>query len=149
MTEQKKNIQRTVLVLVGVMLLILVLFLHKMTTPRFLSQIELKINGLILLNEPIEFSEPLSQSSWWLITSSEKQKQSIQSWLDELPKKIAKNTQVIDHSRFNQPVQFDSMNIPINSVLIINPENQIIAYFKKPLDKYKTQLTYSSVFTHR
>lgn len=51
MNEQQKNIKKTLFILVAVMVTILVLFLNKITTPRYLSNIELKINGLVLIKE--------------------------------------------------------------------------------------------------
>jgi protein SCO1 len=49
---QNKNIVRTILVLVGIIALFLSLFLHKMLSPRILSEPELLANGAV------EFSKP-------------------------------------------------------------------------------------------
>ena len=49
---QKKNIVKTILVLVAIIAVFLSLFLHKMLSPRILSQQELSANGAV------EFSKP-------------------------------------------------------------------------------------------
>lgn len=147
LNTQKKNILKTVAIIVVVMTTILLLFLNKITTPRYLSDIELKINGLILVKEKPQV-EMDNKNTWFLISHTEKQTALIASFLSELKPSIQEKTQALSST---EPLALQlSQHIPHNDVIpIINDKNQLIAYIKPPFDQHKMLLTYSSVYTHR
>ncbi len=70
-SDQKKSVQKTVLIIVAIMATILVLFLNKITTPRYLSNIELKINGLVLQKSMTNAGLDMSaaEGRWVLLVS--------------------------------------------------------------------------------
>jgi len=125
------------------MVMVLALFLNKITTPRYLSDIELKINGLVLIKEPIELNDaqPVNDQ-WLLLTHTEKHQQAASQLVESLPRKIAQYTRV-QESTVSHP------SLESGTILIANPQQEIIAYFTPPFDRNKMKLTYSSVFTHR
>ena len=50
--SQKRGIWLTVIACLVFMAILWGLFFHKITTPRYLSSIELRVNGLVLLEQP-------------------------------------------------------------------------------------------------
>lgn len=149
MQAQQKNIIKTVLILLVVMISILLLFLNKITTARYLSEIELKINGLILLDKPQRIYEVGTGSSWTLVASTPAQKIILDDLEQSLRRSVKESTQIIE-----APIQVQSQ---INKIIpdyaafisILNRERELIGYFKPPFDQHKMLLTYSSVVTHR
>ena len=140
--SQKKNITLTVIAAILFMATVLALFVNKITTPRYLSAIELKINGLVLLEEPIAMSEQGAGEQWLLLVHNAQQQQVANNLLEILPKKITDNTTVINNlQRYS--------NLAQENILIANPSQNIIAYFTPAFEQNKMKLTYSSVFTHR
>ena len=51
-TNQKKNITKTVIILLAIMAVFMVLFLHKMLSPRILNHQQLLANGAVEFNKP-------------------------------------------------------------------------------------------------
>lgn len=51
-TKQKRNIIKTVAILLAIMLTFLGLFLHKLLTPRILNNYELSANGAVVFDKP-------------------------------------------------------------------------------------------------
>ncbi len=156
MTEQvqQKNILKTVLTIVVVMVVILLLFFNKITTPRYLSNIELKINGLILLSQPYSIDENKLKNKqeakeWMLIAVDEEQKKALDDLERKLKKPIKGQTIIVDaDSELRASLSKRLPKFP-ETIAIINPKQQLVAYFKPPFDRNKMLLTYSSVFTHR
>lgn len=149
MDTQKKNIKKTVLIIVVLMSSILLLFLNKITTARYLSNIELKINGLVLLDKAEMLDIKNESAQWLLVANTEKQKELLDEFKPSLRKKAKNATQIV-----LAPIQLQSqLNkfIPnySSNISIINPDHQLIGYLKPPFDEHKMLLTYSSVFTHR
>lgn len=144
--SQQKNIFKTVIITIIVMLVILVLFLNKITTPRYLSDVELKINGLQLLEDsPLVAS---TNTSWQLVAANSQQQQVLSEFVLQLKDRIRRNTQVTNLSEFSN-LSLDNFYPVQEAIGIINPEGQLIAYIKAPFDQQKMILTYSSLITHR
>jgi len=140
--SQKKNITLTVIAAILFMATVLALFINKITTPRYLSTIELKINGLVLLNELVNMQAAEPGEQWILLVHNTQQQKAANALLDSLPKKIANSTAVIENT-------YAYSNLAQENILIANAEQTIIAYFTPTFDRNKMKLTYSSVFTHR
>ncbi|MGS2718402.1 hypothetical protein ACVBE9_09535 [Eionea flava] len=151
--EQQISIKKTVWIIVAVMVTILTLFIHKITTPRYLSQIELKINGLVLFgkNNP-QTIESLSHagSSWMLLVDTEEERQlfkEIMPLLDNSVKTkivVKEEADIGDTQNIQQQIQTSKSIIPL-----IKPNGEYIGYFVSPYDNNKVILTLSSVVTHR
>lgn len=139
---QRKNITLTVIAAILFMIVVLALFFNKMTTPRYLSDIELKINGLILLKPRLMFNDDIGETRWMLLTHNDQQAMAATNLLISLPRKISIDT----ISKKNELI-IDGVNQ--DSIWVVNPDKEIIAYFKPPFDTNKMKLTYSSVFAHR
>ena len=144
--EQKKNITLTVIAAILFMAAVLALFINKITTPRYLSNIELKINDLVLLDEPITLQSPNGSNpqdaQWLLLTHNAEQEKAANALVESLPKKIASLTVVSENT-------VDYPSLDKENIFIVNTDKVIMAYFKPSFDRNKMKLTYSSVFTHR
>ncbi len=153
---QQKNILKTVLTIVVIMVVILLLFFNKITTPRYLSNIELKINGLILLSEPqsltFDSNELITKhqgKEWVLIAVDEEQKKALDILESKLKKPIKSHTIIMDaDSKLQASLSKQLPKFP-ETIAIISPNKQLVAYFKPPFERNKMLLTYSSIFTHR
>lgn len=149
MEVQQKNIVKTIVILLIVMTTILVLFFNKLLTPRYLSDVELRINGLILLENTPPIDIEADKAQWLLVANTQEQKKVLEALYPSLRKKVKNTTKII-----LAPIELQSK---INKVLpsysafiaIINPEKNLIAYFKPPFDEHKMLLTYSSIYAHR
>ena len=144
-SSQHKNIRKTIFVTIGIMTTFLLLFLNKITTPRYLSAIELKVNRLELIS-PIK--KVAAESAYWrFLIMNQEQKQAIEVVLPQLRKKIkAKTMRVSEKSIQDHTIaQYDSAE----HIAIINPAGEMVAYFRPPFDDQKMILTYSSLFTHQ
>lgn len=155
--EQKKSIVKTVVIIVLVMVTILVLFIHKITTPRYLSNIELKINGLVLFDQLVSSNLhsafKADADEWFLVVSNEEDKKILSDFVREFNQKIPNKVTVLDRDFFSEnniviPEEIMSASTQKN-VLLINSSDQYVAYFKPPYDEHKFILTLSSVVTHR
>ncbi len=157
MNTQDKKILKTVVILVAVMLTILGLFLNKITTPRFLSSIELKVNGYILLNANKDGSRKDSENifgaydndKWTIVIIDESQREAITDLLSSLKNPMKSNTDVV---LLNNEIKAKlSQQLPDRDdiIAVVNENNKLSGYFKAPFDNNKMVLTYSSVFTHR
>lgn len=151
--EQQTSIKKTVWIIVAVMVTILTLFIHKITTPRYLSQIELKINGLVLLgknNSQVIESLGNTGSSWMLLVDNEEERQlfkDIMPLLDNSVKTkivIKEEMDIGAAQEIQQQIQTSKSTIPL-----IKPNGEYIGYFVSPYDNNKVILTLSSVVTHR
>ncbi len=147
--SQSKNITKTVLILVAVMATILALFLNKITTPRYLSDIELKINGLILLKDKHRqvMSSKLqhSQLQWMLVAQNAADQKVLEDFLSQVKKSIRKKMVVAELNSIVLPPNI----FPQDAILLVNPQGQWVAYVKPPYQYPKMLLTLSSVITHR
>lgn len=149
MQSQQKNIIKTVLIIVILMVTILLLFLNKIATARYLSDIELKINGLILLDSPQTMEMPQSDAKWILVASTPEQKK----LLDEFYPSLRKSAKAITDVTL-APISLQSQinkQLPDYSryISVINSDKKLMAYFKPPFDEHKMLLTYSSIVAHR
>ena len=141
--SQKKNIYITVALILLFIVTVQALFFNKILTPRYLSDIELKINGLVLLSEPVSMQQLLSiNDKWILLIHNDEQQQAVSKLTDSLPKKIAEKTDVIENS-----VNYGELDQA--HIFVANTKHNIIATIKPPFDINKMKLTYASVFTHR
>ncbi len=154
MNEQQKNIKKTLFILVAVMVTILVLFLNKITTPRYLSNIELKINGLVLIKESkaiigMEHTQP--DALWRIIVKDKDDVLFFSDVYQSLKTSVRENVAVVDSANVTSLIYSQLSGIPENTKIIpiLNPSGELIGYFKKPFDKNKAILTLSSIVTHR
>jgi hypothetical protein len=152
--EQQKSIKKTVWIIVAIMVSIMVLFVNKITTPRYLSFIELKINGLILLNKDSRtlVQHVSSPNTWLLVVSDEAERQLLESMMEDLDASVKTKIIVVDETVLKSTidVQTSKSNIPI-----IKPSGDAagsgyyMGYLVSPYDRNKAILTLSSVITHR
>lgn len=154
--EQQKSIKKTVWIIVAIMVSILVLFVNKITTPRYLSLIELKINGLVLLDKdsrtPVQHAS--SPDSWLLVVSDEEERQLLDSMMDDLDASIKNQIAVVDEATLTLNVEVHTSK---STIPIIKPSGDTsgvgtgyyIGYLVSPYDRNKAILTLSSVITHR
>lgn len=145
--SQNKNIIKTVLILVVAMATILLLFLNKITTPRYLSDVELRINGLILVKEKQQLipSDIEKSDQWFLIAQNEKDEKTVEKFLAAAKKSI--RTKMTSAELDSIVVTKNAL--PEQTILLANPQGQLVAYLKPPYDQHKMLLTLSSVITHR
>lgn len=145
MDSLQKNIIKTVLIIVAVMATILVLFIHKITTPRYLSDIELKINGLILLKSPQQLSnlDERLQGSWLLLVNNEKNKKIVEEVHNNLKGRVSHKLLLVDQKSFSA-LTADEETMPL-----INANGEYMAFLKPPYEKNKMIMTLSSTITHR
>ncbi|MGH1439886.1 MAG: hypothetical protein ACRBBR_07250 [Cellvibrionaceae bacterium] len=149
METQQKNIIKTVLIIVALMASILLLFLNKITTARYLSDVELKINGLILLDPPQTMEMTQHNAKWVLVANTQEQKK----LLDEFYPSLRKSAKAITDITL-APISLQSQinkQLPEYSryISVINTDKKLMAYFKPPFDQHKMLLTYSSIVAHR
>ena len=151
MQTQQKNIRKTVVIIIAVMVVILLLFLNKITTPRYLSAIELKINGLVLLEPAQPLALPYSADTrgrWLLIYSDEEQRRIVQELVTGLKAGIQKKSVLLSREALGTAVGRLNYDSGIN-IGIINDSGALMGYFKPPFEQRKMILTYSSTVTHR
>jgi len=149
METQQKNILKTVIIIVVVIATILILFFNKLLTPRYLSDIELKINGLVLLDNPPRIDFEKNELQWMLVANTQEQKKVLDKLKPSLRKAVKNSTSIILapialQSKINKELTNYSIFISI-----INADKKLIGYFKPPFDEHKMLLTYSSVHAHR
>ena len=152
--EQQKSIKKTVWIIVAIMVSILVLFVNKITTPRYLSFIELKINGLVLLDKDSRtlVQHASSSDAWLLVVSDDAERQLLESMMEDLDASVKNKIVVVDETVLTSTieVQTSKSNIPI-----IKPSSDVagsgyyMGYLVSPYDRNKAILTLSSVITHR
>lgn len=151
MTSQKKSIQKTVLIIIAIMVTILVLFINKITTPRYLSNIELKINGLELVKKaqsptPSSEKEGVSNKQWILLVDNSKDKLFLEDVYQSLKRSIRQQVIIVYGSNEALTAR---LNTRKKVIPLIKPSGEFIAYFTSPYDKEKMVVTLSSVVTHR
>ena len=148
MNEQQKGIKKTVLIIVAIMATFLVLFFNKITTPRYLSDIELKVNGLILIDEVkrVTASGAISGKQWMLVVDNEKDKQLLEDLRQGLKGGVGKKIILVDQAtvELNAGTNTTKKIIPI-----LKPSGEYLGYLTSPYDKNKIVITLSSVVTHR
>lgn len=147
-TIQQKNIIKTVLIILAVIVAIQVLFLNKMLTPRYLSDIELKINGLVLLKQPKPLSIDQQPEGWLLIAGNHEQKQLLVNFVAGLKTAIQAKTSIMESKKV-QELNGNSPYDTQEAIGIIHPNQQLIGYLKPPFNEHKMILTYSSIVAHR
>ncbi|MGH1485539.1 MAG: hypothetical protein ACRBCI_04910 [Cellvibrionaceae bacterium] len=143
---QRKNIIKTVIIIVAIMVTILLLFLNKIMTPRYLSDIELKINKLELIKEPIILDNNIDK--WLLIAGTTEHTKILTELNLELRDSIQEKTNIVEFKQLSPPVDAFPYD-PQEHIGIANAKGELIAYFRPPFDQHKMILTYSSVITHR
>jgi hypothetical protein len=151
-TDQQKSIKKTVWIIVAIMVTILALFINKITTPRYLSLIELKINGLVLLKQENKaiIDELVSNPSWLLLVDSEEERQLLKDVALLLDDSVKDNIEVMDESILSAQSGFQSgIKTSKSIILIIKPTGEYIGYLVSPYNRNKVILTLSSVVTHR
>ncbi|ODS24021.1 hypothetical protein AB835_05710 [Candidatus Endobugula sertula] len=143
MDTQQKNIKKTVFLLIVAMVTILALFLHKITTPRYLSNIELKINGLVMLEDKqkLNFVSDKLNESWILIAADKEDRQRLEALLQMLKPYLRKKVTIVDRSEV--VATFTDDIIPV-----VRPSGKYLAYFKPPYEQHKMLLTLSSLLAH-
>ncbi|MFT7224011.1 MAG: hypothetical protein ACI82Z_001559 [Cellvibrionaceae bacterium] len=145
-TNQQKNIIKTVVIIVVFMSVMLLLFLNKITKPRYLSDIELKINGLYLLKDnPVIVDE---DQQWRLLVANAYQRRVLSDFLPLLKNNIRRKTKLMTPPDLLIS-SFDNLYSTQDAVGIINTRGQLVGYFKAPFSQQKMILTYSSLVTHR
>lgn len=157
MNTQDKKIFKTVSILFIVMLVILALFFNKITTPRFLSSIALKVNGYVLLNANKDGSrkssknifDSYSKEQWTIVILDESQREVITDLLDSLKNPMKSNTNIVLLNNEIEAMLSQQLPNRDDIIAVVNDANKLSGYFKAPFDNNKMVLTYSSVFTHR
>lgn len=148
MNQQSRNIKKTVLTIVAIMVTILVLFVNKITTPRYLSDIELKVNGLELISSSRRggVGEGVSGEQWMLLVNDPEGKRVLDKLHSSLKSSIRDKVLVVytPTDAFVNAVKGQKKLLPI-----VKPSGEFIGYFKPPYDKDKMVVTLSSVVTHR
>lgn len=148
MSSQRKAITKTVLIIVAIMVAILAMFINKITTPRYLSDIELKINGLdIILKEQRQSVDASISGDYWMLLASDIDDKTV---LDDLHRQLKSSVRekvvVVYHSASELKA---GANIVGKVIPIIKPSGEFLGYFSYPYDQHKMILTLSSVVTHR
>jgi len=157
MNTQDKRILKTVLIIITAMLVILALFFNKITTPRFLSSIALKVNGYVLLNANKDGSRKDSENifsaynndKWTIVILDENQRESIMDLLASLKNPMKSNTDIVLIDNKIEAMLSQQLPNRDDIIVVVNDANKLSGYFKAPFDNNKMVLTYSSVFTHR
>jgi hypothetical protein len=152
MNEQQKNIKKTVLMIVAIMVTILALFFNKITTPRYLSTIELKINGLEFLDPKTTAAlTSINNELWLLVASDDEDKQLLENLHSSLKNSLQKKVQVVDRAALALDAEILKTRSDRNKKIIpiIRPSGEYAAYFTAPFDSHKMILTLSSIVTHR
>lgn len=156
--RQKKAIIKTVLILVVVMSTILLLFLNKITTPRYLSTIELKINGLELLKAPyvvsIEDKELITNMmsddiQWLLVASDAAEMKTLEGFHQSLKRSVQKQVAIVMQDGFPDQMEDSIALVKLSAQSNEQHVASFMAYLKAPYDYHKMTLTLASVITHR
>lgn len=145
-SDQKKSIIKTIVLIVVLMATILTLFLNKITTPRYLSNIELKVNGLILRSD--EYSVTIDDKTaptWLLLAGNDQQKILLNEFHQSLKPSLRKQINIISDGSELLPTRL----VKDGTIPVIKPSGEYFAYLKPPYDTHKMTLTLSSVITHR
>ncbi|MBX2809119.1 MAG: hypothetical protein KTR20_10860 [Cellvibrionaceae bacterium] len=146
--NRQKNIYLTLVLSIGFMVLVLALFVNKMMTPRYLSALELKINGLMLLEQAAAIDGLEADGTWRLLSDAPQAREFLQRFIATLPNKIQQKTQGI--ALPPERWQVLANKLPSNNVIaIVNQQGQLMAYFTPPFNHNKMKLTYASVVAHR
>jgi hypothetical protein len=151
-TDQQKSIKKTVWIIVAIMVTILVLFINKITTPRYLSFIELKINGLVLFKKENKtlIEELVANPSWVLLVDSEEEKKLLDDVTLLLDDSVKDNVEVMDEGTLGAQYDLQSdIKFNKNIIPIIKPTGEYVGYLISPYNRNKVILTLSSVVTHR
>ncbi|MFT7387392.1 MAG: hypothetical protein ACI8VC_000632 [Candidatus Endobugula sp.] len=155
-TDQQKSIKKTVWVIVAIMVTILVLFINKITTPRYLSLLELKINGLVLFkkNSQAVIDAVAPSPLWVLLVNSEEETQLLKDVMLLLDDSVKTSIVVVDESTLTDQYQtqsdIQSLTHSTNDIIpIIKPTGEYVGYLVSPYNRNKVILTLSSVVTHR
>lgn len=158
MNELDKRIYKTILIIFVVVSVIMVLVFNRLMTPRFLSTVELRVNGYILLNADRDGSRKQSSSilsasednkKWFIVVDNEKEKKLITSLLSILNDPMKSNSGVMVSTPDIDTKLFKQVSNQDNFIAVINDTGKLSGYFKPPFDRNKMVVTYSSVFTHR
>lgn len=158
MNELDKRIYKTIAMIFVVVSVIMVLVFNRLMTPRFLSTIELRVNGYILLNADRDGSRKLSPSivnsnednkKWFIVVDNESEKELISNLLSIVNDPMKSNTEVMLSTPIIDSKLFQQVSNQNNFIAVINDTGKLSGYFKPPFDRNKMVVTYSSVFTHR
>jgi hypothetical protein len=158
MNELDKRIYKTIAMIFVVVSVIMVLVFNRLMTPRFLSTVELRVNGYILLNADRDGSRKLSPSivdsnednkKWLIVVDNESEKELISNLLSIVNDPMKSNTEVMLSTPIIDSKLFQQVSNQNNFIAVINDTGKLSGYFKPPFDRNKMVVTYSSVFTHR
>jgi hypothetical protein len=158
MNALDKKIYKTILILFVIVSVILALVFNKLMTPRFLSSIELRINGYVLLNadrdgnrkeSPVIVQPSLDNKKWIILVKNEAQQKLISNVFTILKDPMKSSTEVVMTTQEISAKLLQQISDQDNFIAVINDDGKLSGYFKPPFDKTKVVLTYSSVFTHR
>lgn len=158
MNELDKRIYKTILIIFVVVSVIMVLVFNRLMTPRFLSTVELRVNGYILLNadrdgsrkqSPIILSSSEDNKKWFIVVDNETEEKLVTSLLSILNDPMQSNTEVLLSTPEIASKLFEQVSDQDNFIAVINDTGKLSGYFKPPFDRNKMVVTYSSVFTHR
>ncbi len=146
--QQTLGIKKTLWIILLAVVSILALFFNKITTPRYLSDIELNINGLKLIasSDRGSVGKDISGEQWMLLVDNPEDKYTLDELYTRLKNRVKKKVIVV-----YTPV--DAFKKELNSqkkiIPIINPGGEFLGYFSYPYDIEKMTVTLSSVVTHR
>jgi hypothetical protein len=158
MNELDKRIYKTILIIFVVASVIMVLVFNRLMTPRFLSTVELRVNGYILLNadrdgsrktSPIILKPSEGNEKWFMVVGNETEKKLISNLLSILNDPMKSETGVMLTTPAIDSKLYEQVSDQDNFIAVINDEGTLSGYFKPPFDTNKMVVTYSSVFTHR
>ena len=147
MNQQQKNITKTVVIIILIMMAFLAMFLNKMTTPRYLSNIELRINGLILFKDP-QLSVDLNHTNWVLLVDNAEKKDIAEKLYDTVRSKLRNQLLIIDQSTLNVSL-LSALTLKEKTIPIFDATGLYRGYLMEPYELNKMKLTLSSVMTHR
>lgn len=158
MKELDKRIYKTILIIFVAVSVIMVLVFNRLMTPRFLSTIELRINGYILLNadrdgsrkqSPNILSASEDNEKWFIVVDNDKEKKVITYLLSIVNDPMKSKTEVMVSTPEIDARLIEQVSQQDNFIAVINDTGKLSGYFKPPFDTNKMVVTYSSVFTHR
>lgn len=148
-TTLQRNIWRTLIAALAFMAVVLLLFLNKITTPRYLSDIELRIHGLELLQQPLTL-EAQTSNQWRLVSMNPQQQTKLNNALAKMPKRIQNKIETLSLDKLAEKYRETIATIEgKETVKIIKPNGVLFAVLHAPIETNRIVLTLSSVITHR
>jgi len=144
MNQQQKNITKTVVIIAFIMTAFLGMFLHKITTPRYLSNIELKVKEPVSSDKLLDKKQPDD----WLLLIDENNKEFVAALKDSLKPKLKNKLTIINKENLSAST-VKGLKLKENTLALFDEEGRYKGYLRSPFDINKMKLTLSSVLTHR